>query len=101
MDQRISNHDALVGFILERMGSLSEFKKEVLRRTGRRYITRMTVDRAFKTAGRYALGNDVYLPTLQIANVNNKLNITPKLPSQEILEKIEAIGGENICQQDL
>jgi len=94
MDQKASNHDALVALIVERMGSLSEFKQEILRRTGRKYVTRMTVERAFKTASRYVLGNDVYLPTLQIANVGGKAEVTPKLSSEEILAKVDAIGGD-------
>jgi hypothetical protein len=92
MQNALTNHDILVAIIMERMGSLPALKEEILRRTGRKYVTRMTIERAFKTAARYVLGNDVYLPTLQVANVGDRVEVTPT--DHDLLKRLDEIEGK-------
>ena len=64
MEQSPTNHDELVRLILRRVGPLHQLKKDVLKRTGKKYVTRMTIQRAMETAVKYLLGNEVYSPAM-------------------------------------
>lgn len=59
-----TNHDELVRLILRKVGPLHRLKGELLEKTGRRYVTRMTIRRAMETATRYLLANEVYSPAM-------------------------------------
>lgn len=59
-----TNHDELVRLILRRVGPLHELKRDVLAKTGRKYVTRLTIKRAMETAVRYLLSNEVYSPAM-------------------------------------
>lgn len=62
--QSLTNHDELVRLILRRVGPLHQLKRDVLQRTGRKYVTRMTIKRAMETAVKYLLSNEVYCPAM-------------------------------------
>lgn len=64
MERRSTNHDEVVKIILRRVGPLHALKRDVLDKTGRKYVTRMTIKRAMETATRYLLANDVYSPAM-------------------------------------
>jgi len=72
VEQSPTNHDELVKLILRRVGPLHRLKRDVLERTGKRYVTRLTIQRAMETAVRYLLGNEVYSPAMDEWQVEAK-----------------------------
>jgi len=59
MKTKNDNHDALVRLILEKVGPIEELESEVLSQTDRRFVTRLTLQKAFEHAGRLAINNDL------------------------------------------
>jgi hypothetical protein len=102
MSHKVTNHDILVALILERLGSLPQLKKDILSRTNRKYVTRMTIQRAFHTASRYVLADGVYLPTIQVGHREDRpeTTIVTTLPpiitisnsSEDVLTKLEGLS---------
>lgn len=64
MTHKSSNHDEAVKYILRRVGPLHQLKGSITQKTGRKFVTRMTIKRAMETATKYLLGNEVYSPIM-------------------------------------